>query len=115
MLEQACDDILEVAFKDFPLSHTFFDKIEHGKTGSISKLWQEFLTEFPIDKKRSTFEFLARAVYSAQTMSVNTANEYTTFLSTVHDVVETLGSKTFTTKEVMFLLEMTLSLMCFYY
>jgi hypothetical protein len=40
-------------------------------------------------------------------MSVNTANEYTYYLSKVHDEVETLGPANFTSKEVMFLLEMT--------
>ena len=40
-------------------------------------------------------------------MSVNTTNEYTVYLSTVHDAVETPGSATFTVSEVMFLLEMT--------
>jgi hypothetical protein len=42
---------------------------------------EELLTEFPIDKKRVTFEYLARAIYSTQSMSVNTDKEYTSYLS----------------------------------
>jgi hypothetical protein len=40
-------------------------------------------------------------------MSVNTVNEYTSYLSNVHEVTETLGQVTFNVKEVMFLMEMT--------
>jgi hypothetical protein len=40
-------------------------------------------------------------------MSVNTDKEYTSYLSNVHEVTETLGQVTFNVKEVMFLMEMT--------
>ncbi len=40
-------------------------------------------------------------------MSVNTVNEYTSYLSNVHEVTETLVQVTFNVKEVMFLMEMT--------
>ena len=107
MFEQEWCDILEETFKDFPLTHVFFDTIERGQTDSISKLCQKLLTEFPIDtENRSSFEFLVRAVQSSQPMSLNTTNDYTAYLSTVHDVVETIVSETFTVSEVMFFLEM---------
>ena len=73
----------------------------------MSELYQELLTEFPIDKKRATFEYLSRVMYSAQSMSVNTANEYTSYMSNVHEVTETLVQVTLNVKEVMFLMEMT--------
>jgi hypothetical protein len=107
LLEQECVEVLEEAFKDFPLVHVSFHNLDRGKTGSVAKLWQELLTEFPIDKKRATFEFLARAIQSTQTMSVNTANEYTSFMYKVHEVEKTLGQATFSVQEVMFLMEMT--------
>jgi hypothetical protein len=107
LLEQECVEVFEEAFKDFPLAHVLFQKLDRGKSGSIVKLWQELLTEFPLDKKRATFEYLARAMHSAQTMSVNTDKEYTSYLSNVHEVTETLGQVTFNVKEVMFLMEMT--------
>jgi hypothetical protein len=62
------------------------------------------------DKKRSTFEFLARAVYSTQTMSVNTVNEYKTFLSLRNDssitpkknrVQTTLTTHPLTSKDIL--------------
>ncbi len=77
------------------------------KSGSIVKVWQELLTEFPHDKKCTTFEYLVRVIYSTQDMSVNTVNEYASYLSNVHEVTETLGRVTFNVKEVMFLMEMT--------
>jgi hypothetical protein len=46
-------------------------------------------------------------IYSTQDVSVNTINEYTFYLSNVHEVTETLGQVTFNVKEVMFLMEMT--------
>ena len=92
MLEQECADVLEEIFKKNPLTHGFSHKLERGQTVSICTFCQELHTEFPIDNTRSTFEFLTRGVYSPQTMSVNTTNEYTSYLSTVHDVVETLDS-----------------------
>ncbi len=46
-------------------------------------------------------------IYSAQAMSVNTANEYTSYMSNVHEVTKTLVQVTFNVKEVMFLIEMT--------
>ncbi len=79
LLEQECSEVLEEVFKDFPLEHVSFHNLDRGKTGSVAKLWQELLTEFPIDKKLATFEFLARVIQSTQTMSVNTTNEYTSF------------------------------------
>jgi hypothetical protein len=40
-------------------------------------------------------------------MSVNTANEYTSFMYEVNEVEKTLGQTTFSVQEVMFLMEMT--------
>ena len=36
VLAQERADILE-AFKDFPLTHSFFDKLERGQTGGIAR------------------------------------------------------------------------------
>jgi hypothetical protein len=77
LFEQECAEVFEEAFKDFPFTHVFFHKLDRDKSGSVAKLWQELLTEFPIDKKCTTFEFLDREIYSDQVMSVNTVNEYT--------------------------------------
>jgi hypothetical protein len=107
LLERECAEVFEEAFKDFPLTHVLFHKLHRGKSGSIDKLWQELLTEFPLDKKRATFEYLTRVTYSTQVMSVNNDKEYTSYLSNVHEVNETLVQVTFNVKEVMFLMEMT--------
>jgi hypothetical protein len=48
----------EETFKDFPLVHIFFHKFDCEKSGSVVKVWQDLLTDFQIDKKRSTFEVL---------------------------------------------------------
>jgi hypothetical protein len=40
-------------------------------------------------------------------MSVNTDNEYTSFMFKVNEVEKTLGQATFSVQEVMFLMEMT--------
>ncbi len=95
LLEQECAEVLEEAFKDFPLAHVSFHNLDRGKTGSVAKLWQELLTEFPIDKKRATFEFLARAIQSTQAMSVNTANEYTSFMYKMNEVEKNVRSSDF--------------------
>ena len=50
LLEQECAEVFEEAFKDFPLSHVLFHKLDRVKSGSIVNLWQELLTEFPLDK-----------------------------------------------------------------
>ena len=71
LLEQECAEVFEEEFKNFPMAHVFFHNLDRDKSGSVAELWQELLTEFPIDKKSATFEFLARAIQSAQTMSVN--------------------------------------------
>jgi hypothetical protein len=102
-LEQECAEVFEETFQDFSLTLILFHKLDRDKSVSIVKLCQELLTEFPIDKKCVTFEFLARVIYSAQSMSVNTVNEYTSYLSDVYEVTETLGQVTFNVKEVMFL------------
>jgi hypothetical protein len=107
LLEQECAEVFEEVFKNFPLVHVLFHKLDRVKSDSIAHLCQELLTEFPIDKKRSIFEYLARTIQSTQTMSVNTTNEYTSFLSKVNEVEETLDQTTFSVQEVMFLMEMT--------
>ncbi len=43
-------------------------------------------------------------------MSVNTDTEYTSYLSNVHEVTETLGTVTFNVKEVMFLMKIWASM-----
>ena len=45
-------------------------------------------------------------IYSVQDVSVDTINEYTSYLSNVHEVTETLVQVTFNVKKVMFLMEM---------
>jgi hypothetical protein len=62
LLEQEYAEVLEETFKDFPLAHVSFHNLDRDKTGSVTKLCQELLTEFPIDKKCATFEFLARVI-----------------------------------------------------
>jgi hypothetical protein len=39
LLEQECVEVFEEAFKNFPLAHGFFHKLDRGKSGSIAKLW----------------------------------------------------------------------------
>jgi hypothetical protein len=56
----------EETFKDFPLAHIFSHKLDCEKSGSVVKVWQDLLTEFPIDKKRVTFEVLDRVIYSVK-------------------------------------------------
>jgi hypothetical protein len=107
LFEQECAEVFEETFKHFPLSHIFFHDLDRGKSDSVTKLWQKLLTEFPIDKKCATFEFLVRVIQSVQTMSVNTVNEHTSYMSKVNEVKKTLAQVTFTVQEVMFLMEMT--------
>jgi len=94
----------------FSFGARFFSQARSWQIGQCSQALPGVTpsTEFPIDKKRATFEFLDRVIHSAQTMSVNTANECTSYMSKVHEVEQTLGQVTFiVVKEVMFLMEMT--------
>ncbi len=53
LLEQECAEVFEETFKDFLLSYVLFHKLDRDKSDSIVKLWQELLTEFPLDKTLS--------------------------------------------------------------
>jgi hypothetical protein len=61
-----------------------------------AEVFEEVFKDFPLTH-----------VYSAQAMSVDTVNEYTSYFSNVHEVTETLRPVTFNVKEVTLLMEMT--------
>ena len=70
LFEQECAEVFEEEFKNFPMAHFFFHNLDRDKSGSVVELWQELLTEFPIDKNRTTFEFLGRVIQSHESCIV---------------------------------------------
>jgi hypothetical protein len=75
----------------FSFGTRFSHKLGRGKSDSISELYQELLTEFPIDKKRATFEYLSRVMYSAQSMSVMFLMEMTNFQESDNNMSDVQG------------------------
>ncbi len=76
--------------------------------GSISKMWEDILTTFPIDSRPIKFEYITCCILTAYTVKCDDFPSYTSRLSTAHKTRVTLGGDTTITIDEMFLiLEMT--------
>ena len=57
--------------------------------GSVSKLWEDIFTTFPVDSRTIRFEYIARCILTAYT--ANCDDTYNSRLSTAHKARVALG------------------------
>ncbi len=75
---------------------------------SVSKLWEDIFTTFPVDSRPIRFEYISRCILTAYTSKCDDTSTYNSRLSTVHKTRVALGGNTTITVDELFLiLEMT--------
>ena len=61
---------------------------------SVSKLWEDIFTTFPVDSRPIRFEYIARCILTAYTANCDDASSYNSRLSTTHKARVALGGNT---------------------
>jgi hypothetical protein len=61
---------------------------------SVSKLWEDIFTTFPIDSRPIRFEYIARCILTAYTANCDDVSTYNSRLSTAHKARVALGGNT---------------------
>ncbi len=61
---------------------------------SVSKLWEDIFTTFPIDSRSIRFEYIAHCILKAYTANCDDTSAYNSRLSTVHKARVALGGNT---------------------
>ncbi len=61
---------------------------------SVSKLWEDIFTTFPIDSRSIRFEYIARCILTEYTANCDDASSYNSRLSTAHKARVALGGNT---------------------
>jgi hypothetical protein len=46
--------------RNFHLTSSLIDKVQIGSVDSVSKLWEDIFTTFPVDSRPISFEYIAR-------------------------------------------------------
>jgi hypothetical protein len=64
---------------------------------SVSKLWEDIFTTFPVDSRPFRFEYITRCILTAYTTNCDDDSTYNSRLSTAHKArVELRGNTTIT-------------------
>jgi hypothetical protein len=58
---------------------------------TVSKLWEDIFTTFPVNSRSIRFEYIARCILTAYTANCDEASEYNSRLSTAHKARVALG------------------------
>ncbi len=61
---------------------------------SVSKLWEDIFTTFPVNSRPIRFEYIARCILTAYTANCDKASAYNSRLSTAHKARVALGGNT---------------------
>ncbi len=70
------------------------DFVQIGSVDSVSKLWEDIFTTFPVDSRSIRFENIARCILTAYTANCDDASTYDSRLSTVHKARVAVGGNT---------------------
>ncbi len=61
---------------------------------SVSKLWEDIFTTFPVDSRPIRFEYIARCILTEYTANCDDVSTYNSLLSTAHKARVALGGNT---------------------
>ncbi len=106
-LEKAVFELIKESLSDFHLASYLIDEVQIGSVDSVSKLWEDIFTTFPVDSRPIRFEYIARCILTAYTAKCDDAFTYNSRLSTTHKTRIALGvNTTITVDELFLILEM---------
>jgi hypothetical protein len=77
-------ELIKESLDDFHLAIYVIDEVQIGSVDSVSKLWEDIFTTFPVDSRTIHFEYIARCILTAYTSNCDDASAYNSRLSTAH-------------------------------
>jgi hypothetical protein len=83
-LKKAVFELIKESLADFRLASYLIDEVQIGSVDSVSKLWEDIFTTFPVDSRPIRFEYIARCILTAYTANCYDASAYNSRLSTAH-------------------------------
>ena len=86
--------LIKESLADFHLASYLIDEVQIGSVDSVSKLWEDIFTTFPVDSRPIRFEYIARCILTAYTASCDDVSAYNSRLSTAHKARVALGGNT---------------------
>jgi hypothetical protein len=86
--------LIKESLSDFHLTSYLIDEVQIGSVGSVSKLWEDIFTTFPVDSRSIRFEYITRCILTAYTADCDDASTYNSRLSTAHQARVALGGNT---------------------
>ena len=86
--------LIKESLSDFHLASYLIDEVQIGSVDSVSKLWEDIFTTFPVYSRPIRFEYIARCILTAYTANFVDASAYNSRLSTAHKARVALGGNT---------------------
>ncbi len=86
--------LIKESLTDFHLASYLIDEVQIGSVDSVSKLWEDIFTTFPVDSRPIRFEYIARCILTTYTANCVDASSYNSRLSTAHKARVALGGNT---------------------
>ena len=78
---------------DFHLASYLIDEVQIGSVDSVSKLWEDIFTTFPVDSRTIRFEYISHFILTAYTANYDGPSEYNSRLSTGHKTRVEIGGQ----------------------
>ena len=86
--------LIKESLSDFHLASYLIEEVQIGSVDSVSKLWEDIFTTFPVNSRPIRFEYIARCILTAYTANCYDASAYNSRLSTAHKARVALGGNT---------------------
>ncbi len=87
-------DLIKESLIDFHLTSYLIDEVQIGSVDSVSKLWEDIFTTFPVNSRTIRFEYITLCILTAYTANCEDASAYNSRLSTAHKARVALGGNT---------------------
>ncbi len=68
--------LIKESLADFHLASYLIDEVQIGSVDSVSKLWEDIFTTFPVDSRPIRFEYISRCILTAYTTNCDDASVY---------------------------------------
>ncbi len=87
-------ELIKESLADFHLASYLIDEVQIGSVDSVSKLWEDIFTTFPVDSRSIRFKYIVRCILTVYTANCDDASAYNSRLSTAHKARVALGGNT---------------------
>ncbi len=77
-------ELIKESLTDLHLASYLIDEVQIGSVNSVSKLWEDIFTTFPVDSRSIRFEYITRCILTVYTVNCDDASSYNSRLSTTH-------------------------------